>query len=258
MCHVLIATTFETDRQFLKKMIRQDFFNVVLLPDASTTEQAIQLSKSHKIDLLILDVSPQMNEPFRYKTEILQNQPNMKTILIDSVENFKNLHKSLRCGAIDYLVRPLNQAECQQSIHRSILALNQVSLLHYTSEPITDNKKELTNQMIQYIHKNYQELITLDTLAAFSHLHRNYVSKLFKEAVGMTFVEYLTFYRLEQAKKMLTTTEKSVAAVAEAVGYIDPAYFSRIFKKEIKLTPVQYRQTYTGKMTPADFEFALS
>ena len=129
-----------------------------------------------------------------------EKQPNIKLILIDETKNFDNLHRSLRCGAIDYLVRPLSKQELQHSIHRSILSLNQISLLHYSTSAITDNIAEQVNQIIEYIHLNYQEPITLDVLAAFSHMHRNYISRIFKEATGMTFTKYLTFYRIEQSK----------------------------------------------------------
>lgn len=173
--------------------------------------------------------------PFRYKTELLQKQPNTKVILIDTEKNFDNLQKSIRCGAIDYLVSPLDEKELQQSIHRSILSLNQISLLHYPTTPITDNRSEQINQIIQYIHLNFKDEISLDTLANFSHMHRNYVSRLFKETTGMSFTEYLTFYRIEQGKKFLVSTDNSIALIAEDVGYGDPAYFSRIFKKKLAI-----------------------
>ena len=259
MCHVLIATPIDTDRQFIKKIIRRDFFNISLLPDAYTTEDVLNSADSHVIDLLILDISGAMADAFECKTQVIKKFPNIKTILIDQVQDYQHLHKSLRCAAIDYLVSPLDEVECQQAIHRSILSLNQISLLYVeTDKKITDNKSEQTKQMIQYIHVNYQEAISLDTLAAFTHLHRNYVSRLFKEASGMTFTEYLNQYRVEQAKRLLSTTQHSIAQIAESVGYLDPAYFSRLFKKITGLTPNQFRQDYPGVYTPGDIAFALS
>ena len=258
MCYVQIATPIEKDRLYIKKIIRRDFFNITLLPDAFSTEDVLNTAQEHPINLLFLSLSSDMKEPFRYKTELLMQQPNTKVILIDTEKNFDNLQKSIRCGAIDYLVSPLDEKELQQSIHRSILSLNQVSLLHYPRTDITDNKSEQVNQIIQYIHLNYQEEINLTTLANFSHMHRNYVSRLFKEATGMPFTEYLTFYRIEQAKKQLVTTTDSIALVSEHVGYSDPAYFSRIFKKESGYTPNQYRQQFTDSYVPADTDFALA
>lgn len=257
MCFVLIATPNSKERLFLKKIINQDFFNIQLLPDAFTAQDVLDISKKHDINLLILDVSSAMPNAFKVKTQVLREQPNVRTILIDDEENFAHLHKSLRCGAIDYLISPLKKIEVQQSIHRAILSLNQVSLLSETNTPITDTKKEQSNQMMLYIHQNYRDQISLDTLAEFSHLHRSYVSRLFKEATRMTVTEYLTLYRIEQAKKLLSTTDTPIANVSEEVGYIDPAYFSRIFKKETGLTPKLYRKTFQGRMTPPDMLFAL-
>ncbi|MEG0286830.1 MAG: DNA-binding response regulator [Vagococcus sp.] len=258
MCYVQIATPFEKDRLFIKKIIRQDFFNITLLEDAYSTEDVLQTANKEIINILILSLAKEMKEPFRYKTEVLQKQPNTKVILIDTEKNFDNLQKSIRCGAIDYLVAPLDEKELQQSIHRSILSLNQISLLHYSTTQITDNRSEQINQIIQYIHLNFKDEISLDTLANFSHMHRNYVSRLFKEATGMSFTEYLTFYRIEQGKKCLVSTDDSISLVSEDVGYADPAYFSRIFKKETGYTPNQYRQQFTSSYVPADTDFALT
>ncbi|MGY3765393.1 helix-turn-helix domain-containing protein [Vagococcus vulneris] len=257
MCYVLIATPDVKERQFIKKIIKQNFFNIQLLPDASTSKEALAVSRNYEISLLILNISSAMEDPFYAKAKILEEQQNIRVILIDDEENFVHLHKSLRCGAIDYLVSPLDKEEVQQSIHRAVLSLNQVSLLHSSKNRITDTKKEQSNQMMLYIHKNYQDAISLDTLAEFSHLNRSYVSRLFKEATNMTVTEYLTSFRLEQAKKLLSTTDLSIAEISLEVGYIDPAYFSRLFKKDIGCTPKKYRQTYQGYVSPPDMAFAL-
>jgi AraC-like DNA-binding protein len=63
----------------------------------------------------------------------------------------------------------------------------------------------------------------------------------FKAEFGVTFVEYLASYRVIQAKRLLTNPTMAVADVASAVGFNDPSYFTRVFKKQEGVSPSEYR-----------------
>ncbi|MBU5266795.1 helix-turn-helix domain-containing protein [Virgibacillus proomii] len=255
MCRVLIASPVETDRAFLKQIFAEHFFNVTFLEDALSAEEAYKRSLDNRLDMLILDISGSSDEIFQYKTNIVKQYPNIKVILLDKKANFKHIQTAIRCAAIDYIVKPLDEDECKSAIHRAILALNQVSLLHYERKSITNTVKESANQMMQYVHEYFNEEINLETLARFMHLNKSYVSRFFKETVGMTFSSYLRHYRIEQAKKLLRTSELTITEVAEEVGYPDLTYFSRIFKKETNYTPNEFKQIFQGEHIPADFAF---
>ncbi|API93189.1 DNA-binding response regulator [Virgibacillus pantothenticus] len=256
MCRVLLASPEQADRILLKQIFSEHFFNVTFLDDALSAEEAYTRSLEQQPDMLILDVSESSDEIFQYKTNIVKRHPNIKVILLDNEENFKHIQTAIRCGAVDYLVKPLKAEECKSAIHRAILALNQVSLLHYERKSVTDTIKESAAQMMQYVHEHYHEEINLDSLARFMHLNKSYVSRFFKETVGMSFVSYLRHYRIEQAKKLLRTTDLTVTEIAEQVGYLDLTYFSRIFKKETNYTPNAFKQVYQGEHVPADIAFA--
>ncbi len=71
-------------------------------------------------------------------------------------------------------------------------------------------------------------------------------SAIFKEGTGQTFVEYLTFCRVEEAKRLLKSTDYKSYEVAEKIGYMDPRYFSIIFKKLTGMTPMEYRRNLSN------------
>ncbi len=254
MCNVLLAIPDKKERQYLKNIFTTNFFNVTFLPDVAHSDEAYRLIKQEDVDILILDLSPSADIAFQYKTKILKKQPNIKVILLDDQLNAHHLQTALRCGAIDYLVKPLQLTECQTAIHRAIVSLNQISLL-YVDQTITGKeKRKNVHTMIQYIHQHYNEGISLEQLATSMHLHQSYVSRSFTEIVGMTFTQYLQYYRVEQAKKKLSSPQLSISEIAEQVGYSNSTYFSRVFKKATDLTPNQFRKTFEGKNTPADFQ----
>lgn len=254
MCDALLVGFEPEDTKRLKNIFEEFFFNVSFLPDQPSAEKAYELAQHQSIDLLLLDLSREpADKVFTYKMTILSIQPNIKVILFDANENYQHLLTALRCGAIDYLVKPLDIEHCKTAIHRAILALNQVSLLDYHHQSVTDTSKESAHQMMQYIHQNYATDITLDTLAAFMHLNKSYVSRTFKEMIGTTYSHYLRRYRIERAKELLQTTNETITIIAEKVGYPDIAYFSRIFKKETGMTPNDYKQLTAHATPPADF-----
>ena len=69
-----------------------------------------------------------------------------------------------------------------------------------------------------------------------------YFSKLFKAETGTTFVEYLTNLRMERAQELLKDEGLSIKEICASVGYADPNYFSRTFKKNVGVTPTVYRE----------------
>ncbi len=71
----------------------------------------------------------------------------------------------------------------------------------------------------------------------------SYFSALFKEATGVTFVDYLTSLRIDKAKELLKNTSKKTYEIAEEVGYNDAHYFSLVFKKRTGTTATTYRES---------------
>ena len=69
-----------------------------------------------------------------------------------------------------------------------------------------------------------------------------YVSRLFKEELGLTFIEYLTKIRIDAAKRLLLETNMTVSEISDLVGYQDPSYFTKVFKKREGVTPTQFRR----------------
>ncbi len=95
----------------------------------------------------------------------------------------------------------------------------------------------------QYVEKNYSKLISLDIIAGIACMEASYFSTFFHEKVGITFPDYLRFYRISKAKEIFKTSDKSVTEVAFEVGFSDLRTFERNFKGIEGMTPVKYQQT---------------
>jgi len=107
---------------------------------------------------------------------------------------------------------------------------------------IQHQRKQLLDNVIEYMKANYAEELKIDDLAAMAFLSPNYFCTLFKNCVGMTVLEYIQKLRVEQACNLLRETEMKVLDIAGHVGYADIKFFNQVFKRITGMTPSQYRR----------------
>lgn len=99
-------------------------------------------------------------------------------------------------------------------------------------------------QIKQYLDSNYADNITLDTLAAMAHMNKYSFVHAFTKYAGQSPIRYLITRRLDTSKNLLTSTDFSISQIAASVGFSSPSYFSQVFRKEMNMTPNEYRKTY--------------
>lgn len=118
-------------------------------------------------------------------------------------------------------------------------------VIQYVQEEKKDKDIRPVREVKTYLEENYHQEISLNDLADIVSLNASYLSALFKKETGMTYTEYVMFCRLEKAKELLADTGKSIAEIADAVGYHDTRHFSKLFTRNIGLKPSEYRKLYS-------------
>ena len=96
-----------------------------------------------------------------------------------------------------------------------------------------------------FIERNYAQKITLNDLAGMAGMNPRYFCRAFREVTRRTPMDYVIFYRVGQASKLLTASSRAVTDVALECGFNDHSYFSRAFKRLKGLTPSEYRKRYS-------------
>ena len=94
---------------------------------------------------------------------------------------------------------------------------------------------------IEYAEKHFKEPLTIESVAKVIHLSTNYFSRLFTEVCGCTFVDFLTYLRMQHAKQLLADTDLPITYIPYEAGFVSFSGFSRIFKKLEGCTPTYYR-----------------
>ena len=93
--------------------------------------------------------------------------------------------------------------------------------------------------------KNLSQSFSLEDIADFTCLSASRLGHLFRDEVGMTITQWRDDQRVSRAKQLLVTTNYSVNRIGRVVGYTDPLYFSRVFKRKSGVSPKLYREQIT-------------
>ena len=140
-----------------------------------------------------------------------------------------------RCGDFQTMTTVFSTVEQTKSYLKNIFqtAIETISQRKYSS---------LLKDARAYIEQHFDnEDISLNRVAASVNLSPNHFSTIFSQETGQTFIEFLTYVRMEKAKELLRATSMKTAEVAYAVGYKDAHYFSYLFKKTQECTPREFR-----------------
>ncbi|WP_319001890.1 AraC family transcriptional regulator [Clostridium algoriphilum] len=103
-------------------------------------------------------------------------------------------------------------------------------------------KKNYIKKSIQFIETNYSRSMSIESLASYIGLNKNYLSTIFSELLGIPPQEYLIKYRVNKACKLLSNKDLTISEISRSVGYDDPLGFSKIFKQIKGVSPKSYRQ----------------
>lgn len=102
---------------------------------------------------------------------------------------------------------------------------------------------ERIRRIMEYIQKHYGEKITLEDLAEEIHLCKSESCRLFKRYMNESMFDYLLNYRVERSLELLRQSSMDVTQIAGQVGFVNPGYYSRIFKRKMGCTPLEYRKS---------------
>ena len=183
------------------------------------------------------------------------NEPRLASIFMQRPEYFSHviqLNEEQLAYFLPFFRKSADEYEKQpafytlQSIALLLSILISLYRLYPDAFPMEDSSSlsaAVLNAQI-YVSRHFNRKLTLQEIADQCFLSRHTLSLAFKEIVGITFKEYLLLFRITEAKKLLLTTDLSIAQIGESVGYINVNNFLKIFREKERITPLQYRKQY--------------
>ncbi|GIP32643.1 hypothetical protein J2TS4_18530 [Paenibacillus sp. J2TS4] len=139
----------------------------------------------------------------------------------------------------------LEQAETMEELHDGFYRVLLQAYTEMQEYRERNNNHQLIQSVKQYISHNYSNPdLSLMHLSNEFGLGSSYLSRLFKEAFGVKFIDYVVQVRIEKATELLQQTEETIQDIAATVGYPRSLTFIRAFKKHMGITPGNYRKSY--------------
>ena len=184
------------------------------------------VNEDHSTGMMVLETVREAGHRFF----LLLKDRNYRDLSVQEVEKEfdRDLNLLKSTGQINQYLKDL--------IHSQFSSLKAVKEQE-DSQPIRDAKI--------YISRNYSEnTLSLDKVALSAGLSGSYFSALFKQQTGEGFLDYLTAVRMEKAKEILRSGNRTVSSIASDVGYNDTKYFTKLFKKHTGLKPSEFRKIY--------------
>lgn len=121
------------------------------------------------------------------------------------------------------------------------------SLVDFVADHTTQ-KEQHVQRILSIINQNFENELSLDDLSKMVHLNKHYMCHCFKEITGFTIHKYIAKRRIDEAKKLLRMSNKSVGDISEAIGVFSIAQFSRLFKQNVGVSPQLFRKMYRDKL----------
>jgi YesN/AraC family two-component response regulator len=100
----------------------------------------------------------------------------------------------------------------------------------------------VVKQALAYLHQHYAEPLSRQQIARAVGVSEGYLSKIFKQEMGISPWDALNRFRIQRARELLKTTDKNITEIAAQVGFDDPSYFGRVFQQQVGLSPKKYRE----------------
>lgn len=152
-------------------------------------------------------------------------------------------------AAVEMLMEAFSAGKCCPELE-TVAGLSRIfAWIHhnraYTEASSGEEDGRRTDQIkpvLEYIEGHYSQGLTLGDLAAVAGMNPKYFCWVFRSLTHRSPVDYLNFYRIEQAAYMLDSTKLSVTEVGNRCGFGESSYFTKVFRKYKGITPVQYRK----------------
>lgn len=262
----LIADDTPLIRSALRNILKRADMDVEPIVEACDGEDAVRQARRCHPDIVLLDIKMPGMDGLEAASIIRDEFPDAKVVMLTAYDEFCYVHKALKLGVEDYLlkpVRPEKLVELFTGIRKKEQAHDAES---HTRSPSRQTKTvtaaehrrtpaqaapvieppahaDPVKQALAFIADGYCcPDISLTEVARAVSLSPSHLSALFKAEIGMTYMSYLTSLRMKRARELLHSTEQSVTSVARAVGYRHTTNFYRHFQRAVGLTPGAYRE----------------
>ena len=243
---VFIADDEQSMREGLLRWIRWDRVGFTVAGTFADGKDLIAALDTTLPEVILTDIKMTFVSGLEIAEHVHARSLDTRVVLLSAYQDFEFARRALRHGVVDYLLKPISVAEVERLFGRIKSELDEAAGNSRSpepdGEPPSGDQRRVIITARRYIDDHLAEDISLESVAGVVGLSPEYLSRLFKQEVGMNYVEYLVMRRVEQAKTYLRDPTLKIYEVSHAVGYRNEKYFARVFRNMTGISPTEYRE----------------
>lgn len=250
MYRILIADDEPIERTVVAKTLQKYLGDQLEIVAAENGREAVQLFFEKDCQIALLDIEMPGVNGLEAAEQIRKQDYDASIIFLTAFDEFDYARRAIGVRAMDYLLKPTPETELIATIEEAMRMvekspkvqrelLNEQMLEEETNENV--RLSAVTEKIRHYIDSHYKEDISLQDVAGAMNYSDAYFCKIFKQCFGKGFIVYLSEYRVEKAKELLSDVAINIKNVSQEVGYRDSNYFAKVFKRIVGETPTEYR-----------------
>ena len=237
---ILLADDEYTIREGFKRLFDWEKHGCSLVGEAADGREALEKIEALRPDIVIIDISM----PVMTGLEVIRHarRRSLKTtfVIVSGYDDFSYCQEALRLRVEAYLLKPVNFDELHEIVDSLKIKLSEMDMDRDT--PAMDTDKKLIRDITEYLNLHLDEEISLKILGEVFYLTPNYISRVFRDEMGVNYLAYLTYLRIEKARSLLLTTDMGIAEISAAAGFHDYRTFTKLFKRHEGVPPSQFRK----------------
>lgn len=243
---VVVAEDEELLLHNLVKKVEASDTDFEVVGTAQTGTQVYELVKKLNPDLVITDIRMPVMDGITLIKKIRENYPLIDFIIISGYSDFEYTKSAIQLKVSEYLLKPVDTEELKVALLkiRNAYKLQQSAFEDIFNPSTTRNTPaQIASILKDYISIHYCLDINLNLIAGNMNYSSSYLTKIFDKQFNQSPSKFLISLRMQKAQQLLLhNPELSIRQIGESVGYHDQGYFSRIFKKQVGLSPLEYRE----------------
>ncbi len=234
--------------EILKKALDWKAFGFSNVFFAYNAKEAREILEEHHVEIIICDIEMPKENGLDLIGWVQNIYPEILCIILTAFPDFNYARSAISLGVYRFLLKPVSFEELEETIRLAIDRIEQEKFWEQEKNP-AGKEEDLTmvQKVKKYLEDHYNEVITRKNIESLVHMNQDYVNREFKRLEGYTLIQYVQYYRILMAKKLLKETDLTMTEIGLQTGYDSSAYFAKIFKKWTNVSPMEYRKRHRTK-----------
>ena len=239
MYKVVIADDEPIIVEGLSRLLPWEKYGCEVVGTAYNGNEGLEMIRKDKPDVLFSDIAMPGMDGLTMIAALRSEFPEMQISILTGYRDFDFCQRALRLGVARFLLKPSNMEELEEALRTMT---ERCGRQEETAQ--TENASGfIVRNALAYMEEHYQEKLTLNKVADQIYVSQWHLSKLLNKQEGKNFSEILNQIRINKAKELLKDPALRIADIAEMVGFVEVAHFSRVFKKVAGVSANEYRNT---------------